>query len=609
MSGSDNVVPCGSSGEELVEDKTSKEMKSEEYPWMMLEQLNKQRMDNLYCDFTICIEDEEYPVHQGILAARSEYFNAMFTSKLKEGFEKRVEIKESSKQCIERILGFLYSGKIELSVENIEETIRCAALMQIPDLLQVASEYVDSIFNAENCIHFRGLAKLLYMDDLVKKADKYLLVHFRDVCRDKSWNELSAEDVEMFISSEDVVVESEEVVYECMVGWVKHHLQSRKQYFPTLFKHLRLTSLRINYIEQVVRKEDLLYEFRESIEMVWKHYFDTIGSTTTSNPRHGDFPYVNINFVSDVRCGKFNLHENKVEVKQHEEHYKTTITASTVYGNKVYVCSNNQVKSYDGKIWENVTTLQGDMQCQHMVVCGAENYYSGMHRNVPQKGTPHLFVLKSSKTYANEKQVTTNQIALFDFQSKQCFSQWEVRHNSVDCFREGAVVFSDGRRIFILGGKQYGCAAPQVQTLSTFGRRSQPKSRSLAGVACSLVDIYEEDKQSWTRGKDMKVARRNFAAVKLHSRIYCFGGIGLNDTRLSSGEFMNIVDGVWTMLTNNIPLQLGVASACCVGDHIVMYGSGKISSMNSYTEEWKIWSEDEENKLLQGKGILFTSCS
>nr|XP_026693881.1 kelch-like protein 2 isoform X6 [Ciona intestinalis] len=544
MSGSDNVVPCGSSGEELVEDKTSKEMKSEEYPWMMLEQLNKQRMDNLYCDFTICIEDEEYPVHQGILAARSEYFNAMFTSKLKEGFEKRVEIKESSKQCIERILGFLYSGKIELSVENIEETIRCAALMQIPDLLQVASEYVDSIFNAENCIHFRGLAKLLYMDDLVKKADKYLLVHFRDVCRDKSWNELSAEDVEMFISSEDVVVESEEVVYECMVGWVKHHLQSRKQYFPTLFKHLRLTSLRINYIEQVVRKEDLLYEFRESIEMVWKHYFDTIGSTTTSNPRHGDFPYVNINFVSDVRCGKFNLHENKVEVKQHEEHYKTTITASTVYGNKVYVCSNNQVKSYDGKIWENVTTLQGDMQCQHMVVCGAENYYSG--------------------------------------------------------------------RIFILGGKQYGCAAPQVQTLSTFGRRSQPKSRSLAGVACSLVDIYEEDKQSWTRGKDMKVARRNFAAVKLHSRIYCFGGIGLNDTRLSSGEFMNIVDGVWTMLTNNIPLQLGVASACCVGDHIVMYGSscsGKISSMNSYTEEWKIWSEDEENKLLQGKGILFTSCS
>ncbi|XP_078485804.1 uncharacterized protein LOC144744622 isoform X2 [Ciona intestinalis] len=123
----------------------------------------------------------------------------------------------------------------------------------------------------------------------------------------------------------------------------------------------------------------------------------------------------------------------------------------------------------------------------------------------------------------------------------------------------------------------------------------------------------------------MKVARRNFAAVKLHSRIYCFGnicyktiyhcykqlnpgGIGLNDTRLSSGEFMNIVDGVWTMLTNNIPLQLGEASACCVGDHIVMYGSGKICSMNSYTEEWKIWSENEGNKLLQGKVILFTSC-
>ncbi|XP_078493948.1 uncharacterized protein LOC144749353 [Ciona intestinalis] len=110
----------------------------------------------------------------------------------------------------------------------------------------------------------------------------------------------------------------------------------------------------------------------------------------------------------------------------------------------------------------------------------------------------------------------------------------------------------------------------------------------------------------------MQMARRNFAAVKLHSKIYCFGGFGLNDAQLSSGEFMNTVDGVWTMLTNNIPLQLGEASACCVGDHIVMYGSschGKICSINSYTEEWKIWSEnEEENELLREKGILFTSC-
>ncbi|XP_078485140.1 uncharacterized protein LOC144744389 isoform X2 [Ciona intestinalis] len=111
----------------------------------------------------------------------------------------------------------------------------------------------------------------------------------------------------------------------------------------------------------------------------------------------------------------------------------------------------------------------------------------------------------------------------------------------------------------------------------------------------------------------MQVARRNFAAVILHSKIYCFGGIGLKDAKLSSGEFMNIVDGAWTMLTNNIPLQLGEASACCIGDHIVIYVSschGKICSINSYTEEWKIFCPDneEKNELLREKGILFTSC-
>nr|XP_026695825.1 kelch-like protein 2 isoform X2 [Ciona intestinalis] len=362
---------------ELVEDKTSKVMKSEEYPWMMLEQLNKQRMNNLYCDFTICIDDEEYPVHQGILAARSEYFNAMFTSKLKEGFEKRVEIKESSKQCVERILGFLYSGKIELSVGNIEETIRCAALMQIPDLLQVAADYVHSIFNAENCIHFRGLAKLHSMDDLVKKADKYVLVHFRDVCLDGSWNELSAEDVEMFISSEDVVVESEEVVYECMVGWVKHDLPSRKQYFPTLFRNIRFQNLSTQFIRDVIRIEKLVYDCPECCKVVCKQYLDNIGlpPTTTYNPRKGDFPDVIVTYVSDVRYGNFILNENKVEVKQNKQRgYRDSITASTVHENKVYICSNNQVKSYDGKTWEDITELPNNMQCQHMVICNSIHF-------------------------------------------------------------------------------------------------------------------------------------------------------------------------------------------------------------------------------------------
>ncbi|XP_078484994.1 uncharacterized protein LOC144744361 [Ciona intestinalis] len=285
-----------------------------------------------------------------------------------------------------------------------------------------------------------------------------------------------------------------------------------------------------------------------------------------------------MNFVSDVRYGKFNLHENKVQVKQHERCYKS-ITASTVHGNKVYVCSHDQITSYDGNTCEAISTLPYCMQCEHMVVCEAK------YSTQPGKGyVPQLFVL--GKKSINIQQVRTNQIVRFDSPS----DQWIVRQNEVDRFREGSVVISHGRRIFILGGKQ---------------------CDGISFIACSLVDIYEDDKQSFTRGKDMKVARRNFAAVKLHSRIYCFGGIGLNDTQLSSGEFMNIVDGVWTMLTNNIPLQLGEASACCVGDHIVMYGSscsGKICSMNTYTEEWKIWSENEENQLLKDKVILFPIC-
>uniref|UniRef100_H2Y1D2 Uncharacterized protein n=1 Tax=Ciona intestinalis TaxID=7719 RepID=H2Y1D2_CIOIN len=71
----------------------------------------------------------------------------------------------------------------------------------------------------------------------------------------------------------------------------------------------------------------------------------------------------------------------------------------------------------------------------------------------------------------------------------------------------------------------------------------------MGGQGWLLVDILY-NQACWTRGKDMQVARRSFAAVKLHSKIYCFGGIGLYNDQLSSGEFMNIADGV-----NNVNKQ------------------------------------------------------
>ncbi|XP_078492594.1 kelch-like protein 24 isoform X2 [Ciona intestinalis] len=125
-------------------------------------------------------------------------------------------------------------------------------------------------------------------------------------------------------------------------------------------------------------------------------------------------------------------------------------------------------------------------------------------------------------------------------------------------------------------------------------------------TVCAKVEMYDTVNNTWEEGKNMKKGRASCAAVHFDGKIFAFGGFGSNNTLLSSGEFMNIADGVWTMLTNNIPFQLGKVSACCVGDHIAMYGSSKpghIALYNTNNKEWRTFKEEAQN-LFNGRGCL-----
>ncbi|XP_078490326.1 kelch-like protein 12 [Ciona intestinalis] len=380
-------------------DESFKVMKSDEYIGAMLEQLNGQRMDNTYCDFTICVGEKEYPVHQNILATRSEYFKTMFNSKMKEGLDKQVEIKEISNQCMERILDFLYTGKMRFSLQTVEETIRCASLMQLHDLLWHSSEYVATVFTMENCLHFHQLAKLHSMDYLVRRAIQYVLHHFYMVSQQESWKALNVEDLETLVSSKDLMVKSEQVVYESIIGWVKHDIQTRRHHFPTLFNHVRLRSLSVNYVTDVIRKEALIFESTGCTEVVLKHFVE-ISTSIPNVPRKGYFPEMKINFVSHSHCGIFYLNK-QVKVKQSKRHTKKEISTATVHNRKVYFCIQDidyhnryDVVCYDGETWEVLTTISFGPQIQHMVVCESRHFQGKFYPHIIQYQHLHIRVLQ-----------------------------------------------------------------------------------------------------------------------------------------------------------------------------------------------------------------------
>ncbi|XP_008186424.1 ring canal kelch homolog [Acyrthosiphon pisum] len=72
----------------------------------------------------------------------------------------------------------------------------------------------------------------------------------------------------MLISSDKLIVPSEEKVFECVIRWVKHELGSRECVLPQLMEHVRLPLISNNYILNKVIEESLIKDCIECKEYI-----------------------------------------------------------------------------------------------------------------------------------------------------------------------------------------------------------------------------------------------------------------------------------------------------------------------------------------------------
>jgi kelch-like protein 12 len=106
---------------------------SEGHSTEILSSINTLRKRNLLCDAILSVEDHDFPVHRVILAACSDYFEAMFTSGMSESCneQKKIEIQGLSADMMEILLDFIYTEKVKVSVENVQALLPAACLLQL----------------------------------------------------------------------------------------------------------------------------------------------------------------------------------------------------------------------------------------------------------------------------------------------------------------------------------------------------------------------------------------------------------------------------------------------------------------------------------------------
>uniref|UniRef100_S4RDP6 Zinc finger and BTB domain containing 49 n=1 Tax=Petromyzon marinus TaxID=7757 RepID=S4RDP6_PETMA len=114
----------------------------------LLQQLHDQRIQGLLCDCTLMVRGVCFKAHKNVLAAFSGHFRNLFqnsSSQRRDVFHIQID----SVGGIGQILDFMYTSHLELSQENAHTMLELATNLQVQNIVNVCSSFLESQKNTE----------------------------------------------------------------------------------------------------------------------------------------------------------------------------------------------------------------------------------------------------------------------------------------------------------------------------------------------------------------------------------------------------------------------------------------------------------------------------
>uniref|UniRef100_A0A3P9MAI3 Nucleus accumbens associated 1, BEN and BTB (POZ) domain containing a n=1 Tax=Oryzias latipes TaxID=8090 RepID=A0A3P9MAI3_ORYLA len=114
----------------------------------VLECLNEQRLQGLYCDVSVVVKGHAFKAHRAVLAASSSYFRDLFSSSNGAGGSSSeinptvVELPPAVQpQSFQQILAFCYTGRLSMTVGDQFLLMYTAGFLQIQQIMEKGTEF------------------------------------------------------------------------------------------------------------------------------------------------------------------------------------------------------------------------------------------------------------------------------------------------------------------------------------------------------------------------------------------------------------------------------------------------------------------------------------
>ena len=571
----------------------------------LIERINALRTKQRFCDVTVVVKGQEFRAHKLVLAAASPFFLSLLESQMKERTEDliKIELQEATAHVMEEVLAYVYTGNVSLTAENGHDLIATADYLLLPGLKTMAEDFLKLHLTIENSVFNYCFAEKYQCCGLKEDSFKMINENFRKVMETADFLSLDENQVLNWVSSDDVIVEAEQDIFEGILRWVLHNRSEREENFPKLLQQVRLSSVSHEYLFNELLNEELIKTNLDCVNFVMecvKLIFNCRAGSSIKPARKCLEKNESVIFACGGREAVCYLpaenkwHKLMNSTLEHKDH------CMIQYRDRVYVFSPQMVEDNQSHLVEYYmpsTNSWGTIQTKF---------------KFPDEKFIGLFVLDDNKGWwiLTEAQHTSY---LYEYNLDK--NIWVGSFRCLD--RWGACFVSDGHYIFIIGG---------TLEESSF---LENKTKGTTEVKKIIpADETENDEVEFKVVAPMNEARHDAFGAAMDGKIYVAGGKqrdenSLSEKVLASCEVYDPSTDEWQVMPSlNVP-RYSASMVCFKGALYVvgglnMFKCGELSveMLDSGVNEWHkksnvLEATDDKKKVKQKRNkekIRYSAC-
>ncbi|KAL7079104.1 hypothetical protein ACQ4LE_001771 [Meloidogyne hapla] len=225
----------------------------------LVEQISSLYLNEDCSDLTLIVEDQHFPVHRVILAARSTYFHAMLFCGMRETNENEITLVDTPAEAFKALLKYIYTGKLQLKSLKLDLVLDMLGLAHkygFSDLEETIPEFLKSTLKNKNVCAIFTVAQHYSIECLMTTCLDFIDNCAAELLRTQAFIDLPAQALVKILSRNSFCAPEIEI-FNAVKHWIETHPDEESE-FPSILAQIRLPLIKVNDLFEHVRESTLI---------------------------------------------------------------------------------------------------------------------------------------------------------------------------------------------------------------------------------------------------------------------------------------------------------------------------------------------------------------